>query len=326
MTIRENILVKAANYLDDNNLNSLALTLDMVLNEYNITEKSREVGFVGNNNDVVLKNYLGSKILQGRSRATVQHYKRTLTFLFDDVCKPVKEITADDIRCHLAKWQTTKNISPVTLNNVRSVYMAFFGWCFDEELIEKNPMKKIDKFKEPKTHIKPLTDVEIEKLRSACTNTRDRALVEFLYSTGCRVSECCAINIDDINFRENKVVISKGKGDKERVAYISDVTMLWLEKYLNERKDKDVALWVGRKGRLTKGGVEAAIKKLGIKVGLPKVHPHQFRHALATDLVKKNVPIQIVKQILGHEDIATTMIYVDIQDADVVNAHKKYVA
>ena len=326
MTIRENILVKAASYLDNNNLNNLALTLDMVLDDYVITEKSREVGFINNNNDVVLKNYLGSKILQGRSRATVQHYSRTLTLLFDDICKPIKEITADDIRCYLAKWQTAKNVSPVTLNNVRSVYMSFFEWCLNEELIDKDPMKKIDKFKEPKTHIKPLTDVEIEKLRSVCTNARDRALVEFLYSTGCRVTEYSAINISDINFRENKVIICKGKGDKERVAYISDITMLWLEKYLNERKDKDVALWIGRKGRLTKAGIEAIIRKLGVRADIPHVHPHQFRHSLATDLVKKNVPIQIVKQILGHEDIATTMIYVEIQDADVVNAHKKYVA
>lgn len=326
MTIRDNILVNAANYLDDDNLNNLALTLDVVLDNYIITEKSREVGFVGNNNDVILKNYLGSKILQGRSRATVEHYNRTLSLLFDNVCKPIKEITADDIRRHLAKWQIAKNVSPVTLNNVRSVYMAFFEWCFDEELILKNPIKKINKFKEPKSRIKPLTEVEIEKLRSVCSNTRDRALVEFLYSTGCRVSECSAVNISDINFRENKVVICKGKGDKERVAYISDITMMWLEKYLDERNDKDVALWIGRKGRLTKGGIEAIIRKLGVRADIPHVHPHQFRHSLATDLVKKNVPIQIVKQILGHEDIATTMIYVEIQDADVVNAHKKYIA
>lgn len=326
MTIRDSILVKAANYLDDNNLNNLALTLDMVLNEYNITEKSREVGFVGNNNDVVLKNYLGSKMLQGRSRETIEHYRRTLTFMFNDINKPFKEITTDDIRCHLAKWQISKNVSPVTLNNVRSVYMAFFEWCFDEELITKNPIKKIDKFKEPKSRIKPLTEVEIEKIRSVCSNTRDRALVEFLYSTGCRVSECSAINIGDINFRENKVIICKGKGDKERVAYISDITMMWLEKYLDERNDKDVALWIGRKGRLTKAGIEAIIRKLGANANIPHVHPHQFRHSLATDLIKKNVPLQIVKQILGHEDISTTMIYVDIQDADVVNTHKKYIA
>jgi len=325
MGIREDIMIKMSDVLDKELLDKLAITLDIVLYDYDVVKKSRELMLRDNSNQIVLKNYLGEKHLQGKSKATIKHYNHILEKLLMTIEKPVNEITTNDVRYHLAKLQTENELSLVTLNNIRAIYSSFFGWCETEQIIEDNPMKKIKPFKAPKKQIKPLSEIDIEKMCDACTTTRDRALIEFLYSTGCRVSECAAFNIDDIDFKTKKASVT-GKGNKERTVYISDRTMYWLEKYLVQRTDNDIALWIGKKGRLTKSGIEFIVKSLGKSAGLPNVHPHQFRHALATDLIKKNAPVQIVKQILGHEDLSTTMIYVDIQEDEIESIHKKYIS
>ena len=185
-------------------------------------------------------------------------------------------------------------------------------------------MNRVAKIKSQKKKVDAFTESELEVLFSACDNIRDRALLEFLYSTGCRVSECSNVDIGDINFKEKTVFIKNGKGNKQRISYISDKCMIWLEKYLNERNSNDIALWTGKKGRLTKAGIEYIVRSIGDKAGI-HAHPHKFRHTLATNMVKRNAPVHIVQKVLGHENLNTSMIYIDVNDNDVESAHKKYV-
>ena len=175
---------------------------------------------------------------------------------------------------------------------------------------------------------KPFSSVDREKLKNACCCLRDLALTEFLYASGLRVSEIISLDRTSIDFitREATVI---GKGGKERRFYLSEVCAEYLRQYLNSRTDNNTALFVGTKSphrRLTKEGVEYIVKDLGQKAGVSNVHPHRFRRTLATDLVRKGVPIQDVAQILGHSDLRTTQVYVALDQSTVKYHYSQAVA
>ena len=323
--IKKDLLIKIMELsITEEDINTISTAIDLVLKDYNIEEKSTEltVPFY-NNNMLHLKNFLGVKRLEGRTPATLKHYSYILTTFLIELNMDVKEISTNDIRFYLAKKQTS-GLSNVTLNNMRSIYNSFFKYLMQEEVLEKNPIDKIPRFKCQKKHMPAFTNLEMEKLFDNCTSTRDRALLEFLYSTGCRVQECVNMDIDDIDFKAQTCLIRQGKGNKDRLVYVSDKCMYWLEKYLKERKDNDKALWFGKRGRLSKRGIEVLIKRIGDRAGV-HAYPHKFRHTLATNMVRRGAPLPAVQQILGHENIGTTMVYVDVNKQTAENAHRQSV-
>jgi site-specific recombinase XerD len=116
-----------------------------------------------------------------------------------------------------------------------------------------------------------------------------------------------------------------GKGNKERVVYIDNITMMYLKWYFAGRKDDSIALFAGRgSSRMTPGGVRAMLVKIGNKAGINNVHPHRFRRTLATNLINRGMSIQEVAVILGHDKIDTTLKYVYINQENVKIAYRKY--
>lgn len=211
---------------------------------------------------------------------------------------------------------------------MRKTISAFFSWLHDEGIISQNPARAVKQIKYDKIVRKPFTPVEREKIKSACCLIRDLALSEFLYASGLRVSEVVSLDRTNIDFitREATVI---GKGGKERRFYLSEVCAEYLRQYLNSRADNNTALFVAAKApykRLTKEGVEYIVKSLGQKAGVSNVHPHRFRRTLATDLVRKGVPIQDVAQILGHSDLRTTQVYVALDQSAVKYHYTQAVA
>lgn len=173
---------------------------------------------------------------------------------------------------------------------------------------------------------KPYSAVELERIRSACSNVRDLALVDFLYSTGCRVSEVSHLDISDIDFDSLECTVV-GKGNKERIVYLSDVAAMHLQEYLQGRKDVSEALFSGKgSDRLSKNGIEATLKRIGKKAKVENVHPHRFRRTLATNLLDRGMNIQDVAKILGHADLKTTQIYCFISQKNVKVAYQRYAA
>lgn len=323
--LRNEILQNMFDYLDSDQLQKLEMTLDFYLNEYTITEKSRELTTYDNNNDVLVKNFLGTKKMSGLTEKTIKQYGEVIGRMLKEIGKPVPEITTNDLRYHFAKWQIDRGVSGTTLNNMRRVYSSFFTWLENEEYIDRSPMRRIQNFKTPKKQVSPFTEKEMEQLYSACDSLRDLALLHFLYSSGARITECANTNINDLDLKRGEFIIRKGKGNKERKAYLSEVAMLWIGQYLNTRTDDNPALWVGKRGRLTVRGLEAIIAKIGDKAGVENAHPHRFRHTLASDMVKRNAPVHLVQQILGHEGIDTTMVYVAFANDEAKNAHRKLI-
>lgn len=198
----------------------------------------------------------------------------------------------------------------------------------DEGLINQNPMKRIERIKSEKVIKKPFSDEEMEKLRMNCNKERDLAIIEFLYSSGVRVSEAVKLNRDQINFQSQDCIVF-GKGAKERIVYLNSKACIHLKMYLETRTDNNPALFVGVKkpyNRLQKEAIEAIVRNLGRNAGIEHTHPHRFRMTLATNAINRGMPIQEVKEMLGHEKIDTTMIYCMVSQDNVRLSHGKYVA
>lgn len=193
-------------------------------------------------------------------------------------------------------------------------------------MINHNPCAALAQIKYRKTVKKPYSAVELERIRKACESIRDLALVDFLYSTGCRVSEAARMNVEDVDFDRLECRVL-GKGNKERIVYLSPVAAMHLKEYLDNRKDSEECLFEGRKGRrITKNGIEALIRRLGMSANVDNAHPHRFRRTLATNLLDRGMNIQDVAQILGHADLKTTQVYCYISQSNVRTAYQKYAA
>ena len=273
--------------------------------------------------DDMVKAYLDALNVEGRSEKTIARYAYVIGKLLQFSHLPSHEITVYDIRRFLGN-EKSRGISESTQEGYRQVYSAYFNWLQREGLITVNPILNIGAIKRQKKIRAIYSDVEIEKMKMACKNLRDKAILCFLISTGCRISEVTGLDKSavDLNNLECKVL---GKGNKERVVYIDPVTGMALRQYFQTRSDTLPALFLGKGNlRIHPGGVRAMLKKLEQDSGVPNVHPHRFRRTLATTLIRRGMPIQEVAAILGHDNLDTTMKYVVLDKTDVQHSYRKY--
>lgn len=275
-----------------------------------------------------LEMFIAAKKIEGCSDRTVVYYKSTVEHLLKCIGTPIRRITTDEIRSYLAEYQEKSGCSKTTVDNIRRNISSFFSWLEEEDYILKSPMKRIHKIKTVQPVKEIISDELIERLRDACLCKRDLAMVDLLYSTGIRVGELVRLNIDDISFEERECVVL-GKGDKERKVYFDAKAKLHLQDYLKERNDDNPALFVTLDAphqRLKISGVEIRIRRLGRSINAEKIHPHKFRRTMATRAIDKGMPIEQVQKILGHSQIDTTMQYAMVNQSNVKNAHRKYIA
>lgn len=299
--------------------------LIMQLNKYEVQERCTEVAIRDDSAEGQLKKFLATKRVEGMADSTLRRYAEINRALLNYLGKPLGEITTYDIRFYLSVRRQIGKVSNRSLDGMRRCYSSFFSWLAAEGLISHNPCAALAQIKCRKTVKKPYSAAEMEKIRKSCGNIRDLALVDFLYATGCRVSEVSRLDISDVDFERMECVVL-GKGNKERKVYLTEVAAMHLQEYLNGRKDTSEALFVGRGRRLGKNGIEAIVKNLGSRAGVENVHPHRYRRTLATNLLDRGMNIQDVAAILGHADLKTTQIYCYISQANVRTAYRKYAA
>ena len=275
--------------------------------------------------------FLNAKALEGKSKKTLNHYRYVLTKMLKHINLNIKEITIHELRNymhHISEYGLSetkpKKLADKTLEGYRNVYGSFFGWLHKEKLIPDNPCLNLGKIKCVKKLRKPFSEVEIAKIRENCKTPRDLALVHFLLSTGCRISEVCSLNINNVDFEHLECTVL-GKGNKERTVFLDDVTAMFVKRYIQNRKYNSSALFVGKGNkRLQPGGVRLRLNQIGEMAGGVYVHPHRFRRTLATNLIDRGMAIQEVATILGHDDINTTLAYVYIDKHNVKTAYQKY--
>lgn len=272
--------------------------------------------------------FITTKKLEGLSPKTLKSYSLHLTRFSKIVKKRYEDIDVMDIRRYLAQYSQT-GVKNSTLNTEMTILRSFFSWLENEDYIIKSPLRKVKPTKKEKRIRKALSQEEMEVLRMACKSKRDKAMVEFFYSTGCRLDEVYKLNKQDIDWNRSQCNVI-GKGNKERTVFLNARAKVHLWKYIESRKDKNEALFVGSRlpfERLGHRGYQKIFNELGERAGITKsVHPHLLRHTTATTAVNNGASIQSVQRMLGHTDPATTQIYADLNTEEIQLNHKKYVS
>lgn len=294
------------------------LLLQAILEKYDIEEcvEEAEPGVD------LLDAFLSTKKVEGKSPKTIWRYGYILRGLLDYVKTPVNRITVHHIRAYFAN-KKERGVSDSTLDGERSIFSSFFNWLNREGLIRSNPCSNLGKIKHQQVVRKPFTPVDIECIKENCKRDVDKAVVAFMLSTGCRISEVCGLNRNDVDLVKKECIVL-GKGNKQRAAYFDDVTAMLLKRYLDGRKDDYDPLFLSRnKTRFSQQAIRAMLCRVSRRCGVEKIHPHRFRRTMATSMIKRGMSIQEVAHLLGHEKIDTTMKYVYIDESDVKTSFQK---
>lgn len=302
--------------------------LDCAAYQYEVAVKETALTVAPDPIPMLVKTYIVVKKTEGLSDGTLSNYAHTLKSFFLWVKKQPHEVTANDIRMFIYDYQQKRRVSDRTMDKYREFICWFFHWAHTEEYIPRDPSRSVKGIKYETKQRQALTQIELEYLRMACETPRDKAIIEFFYSTGCRVSELIGVKKGDIDWKRNSVHLF-GKGKKHRTSFINAKCEVALNEYLKNREDESDYLFVSERSpheQLSKYAIENVIRRLSEKSGLTKkITPHILRHTTATQAVNNGMAIEEVSKLLGHANVATTMIYAKVSQETVQMQHTKCV-
>ncbi|ANH61530.1 site-specific tyrosine recombinase XerD [Dokdonia donghaensis] len=284
------------------------------------------------------KNYL--RIERSLSDNTIDNYARDLkklTRYLEQLDKPIDplQITREDLQEFI--YTIAKEVQARSQARVISGLKGFFNYLVFEDYRTDNPIDLIESPKIGRKLPDTLSEEEIDALIDAIDlgkpqGERNRAMLETLYSCGLRVTELISLKLSDLYFEEGFINVV-GKGDKQRFVPISEHTQKYINIYRNElRNHLDVKpehvdiLFLNRRGRqLTRAMIFTIIKDLAVKAGIKKnISPHTFRHSFATHLLQNGADLRSIQQMLGHESITTTEIYMHVDRNDLAREMAKF--
>lgn len=283
------------------------------------------------------------------SALTIRNYRhyltRFITWLDQQDCHDLEQINLDIIRKYrvfLNRYQDElgENLSKVTQSYHVIAIRSWFKWLIKNDIEVLHP-EKIDLPKGESTSMQFVSVDEMERLLgqpkiSTESGLRDRAMLEVLFSTGLRVSELVSLDRDKINLDRREFSVT-GKGRKVRVVFLSERAALWLEQYLNSRKDHWQPVFIrysgklpeitddGESMRLTSRSVQRIVKKY-VKLArlVVDLTPHGIRHSFATDLLSNGAGLREVQELLGHKNVATTQIYTHVTQPKLRKVHERF--
>ncbi len=320
------VLDRASSFLSPELVKQLRLILDEELYHITVTSECTALVVTENMPSKVML-FLAAKKLDGMSINTIKNYSIILRRFCNRVHKDIEQINSMDIRMFLAS-RSKDGLKNSSMAATIAALKSFFSWLENEEYIVKSPMRKIKNIKVEKRLRKALTREELEMLRDATKTLREKALVEFFYSAGCRLDEAYKLNITDIDWINGKTMVI-GKGNKERPVFLNARCQLHIKKYLQSRKDYCEALFVGERfphGRLGRRAIEKAFSELGLRAGIAKrVYPHLLRHTTATNMLQGGATLSEVQNYLGHDSPATTQVYTQVSTDAIKQSHIKHV-
>lgn len=317
--------------ISDEALRTVLQELQVFTSNYDISQRETHVVPYQSNVPDCYRVYMVAKKIEGMSPESMKTYNFYLTDFFEHINRPFEQVTTNDIRIYLYETQKRTGISNRTLDGKRLVINTFMDWCWKEGYIPNNPCASIKPIKFEEKPREPLSSMELEIVRDACENYRDKAMIELFYSTGCRLSEMVNLKISDIDFASKEVHLF-GKGSKHRTSYLNAKAEYMLKKYFELERPKesisDSVFVIFRKpyNGMQKGAIYARVKAIQKRSGIERsLFPHLLRHTMATHALNRGMNVAEVKEILGHEKLDTTMIYAKISHDSVKFNHKRYI-
>ena len=283
----------------------------------------------------MFESYLAVEL--GLSEETVTTYTREVRLFLDhlDSQEEKTETIASAGVIHYLIERQMNNVDQRTISKIISGLRSFFKFLVLEKVREDNPAMEVDMPKVPKRIPRVLSREEIDDLLDGIDTTtplglRDRALFELIYSSGLRVSEAVVLKPQQL-FIEEGLVRVIGKGDKERLVPLGEVSRYWLKRYMEEGRRsliksgvKADRLFLSQRGAgLSRKGIWKRFKQLALKQGVnSKVHT--LRHSFATHLLQGGADLRAVQELLGHADISTTQVYTHLDRDDLKQYHEKF--
>ena len=284
------------------------------------------------------KTYL--KIERGLSDNSIVSYENDINKLSNFLLDKNKSISPIKVSPDIIKefiYSISNSINPTSQSRIISGLRSFFEYLIFEKYIKNNPLSLIESPRISRKLPDTLTIKEIDLLISninMSTNEGERnmAIIETLYGCGLRVSELISLKISDLFFSEGFIKVT-GKGNKQRLVPISDLNKRVIKSYMDnsrkklkiEEKSKDI-LFLNRRGKkLSRAMIFTIIKRLAKLSDIKKnISPHTFRHSFATHLLKNGADLKTIQQLLGHQSITTTEIYMHIDNKMLVKAINKF--
>ena len=320
------ILFKMTNKLSEEQLQDLKDCLYISFYSIEMKTECTELSTEVFDNNRLLNLFLAFKRVGNRKESTLENYRRTIENMLMRINKPIQDIVSEDLGFYLAEYKEKRNAKASSIGTIRRILSSFFTYLTNHDYIVKNPMAKIEMIKSEKKVYNIVSEEEIQKVRNACSeNKRELALFDFLLETGARVSEVSNAKISDIDWNKKCIKII-GKGNKERIVYMTSRCIVNLQEYLKTRTDGSDYLFVHKDKnhkQLRPNGIRTILKILSKLAGVKHIHPHKLRHTLATMLLMRGMKVQNIQKILGHENIQTTMIYCEVLDSEVAYEYFK---
>jgi integrase/recombinase XerD len=258
---------------------------------------------------------------RGLAANTIEAYRRDIAAHLQDAASRgvgrVAQVEESHLVHHLTRLQKS-GAAPATVMRRLSALRMFYRYLEAEGRLERNPTANLDSARLARRLPVTLTLDEVERLLAqpdpkAQRGLRDRAMLEFLYATGLRVSELMSLDRGDVNANLG-FVRCRGKGGKERIVPVGRQALEWLARYLSSRADGEPALFLGRgRQRLTRVGFWKIVKRYAAQTGIHRpISPHTLRHCFATHLLERGADLRSIQEMLGHANIGTTQIYTHV--------------
>jgi len=246
--------------------------------------------------------------IRGFSEKTIKAYVFHNQRFLDFIKKEPDEISGDDVKSYMAYLMAEKRQKPTSVNLVLSALNFMY-----QEIMKK---RIFDDIKAPKNEKKlptVLTRDEIERMIKAVKNLKHKLLIELMYSSGLRVSECVSIKIEDLNLQEKMGLIKAGKGKKDRNIILSRKLISDLTDYLTNRSDDNPYVFPVRDTHISVRQAQKIVHDAAKKAGIQKrVFCHALRSSFATHLLENGTDIRIIQELLGHSNIQTTERYTKV--------------
>lgn len=272
----------------------------------------------------IMDEYLLSLKLENKAERTIRNYRWFLERFFSICTLPLNQLTTNEVRkCFL---HFTNGKKEKTVDAYLTALSSFLQFCLAEEYIENVIIKKRWRPKIPKSLPKYLSENEFAKVKLTTENSvlRDRALMLFLFSSGCRSSEVSNLSIKDVNLEKRTAEVT-GKGKKIRKVHFSEECALVLKDYIHTRicKESDPLFLSNSDQRIGPKSIYYITRKIGKKAGLNQsLHPHCCRHTFATNMLARGATIEFIADELGHSNLNTTRIYARILTEDMITSYQ----